>query len=245
MKKKQHANIHFYKYGFLKKESFFEDVVFKKLKHDILKYLGSIENSKIEINKSNKFSKIRFAKETIINKRYPDRDGDDGMIDVWHINYSLSKKSNESINILKEWCLDTIEKEFKVKYFHVNTNLYVNKSVTNTRGIHSDSNFFPSRIKCFLYLTNIDDIYDGPFSFIKGSHFTNKLDYHKKYDIYEPLNEIDKKNYIIFDKIKENDLLLACVSGAHRGMPQKPNRERIVLVLSFDPTKIKNNYEIN
>ena len=52
--------------------------------------------------------------------------------------------------------------------------------------------------------------------------------------IYEPLNQEDKKNYIIFSP-KQNDMLIACVSGAHRGMPQKPGRERLVLVGTFDP----------
>ena len=125
---------------------------------------------------------------------------------------------------------------WSIIYFYILEYLcfYLNKSVTSTRGIHADSGTYPSRIKYFLYLTDINDVHDGPFSFIKGSHKKIGKKYHRKYDIYEPLNQEDKKNYVIFSP-KQNDMLIACVSGAHRGMPQKPGRERLVLVGTFDP----------
>ena len=45
----------------------------------------------------------------------------------------------------------------------------------------------------------------------------------------------DEDNFMIFDELKKNDLILACVGGAHRGIPQKPNHKRIAYVQSFDP----------
>ena len=188
----------------------------------------------IKSDKNRNFNQLRFANKTIFNKRIKKRDGDEGLIDIWHINKSLDSKCNNIITNINKDIEKILIDTFKINYKFINNNIYLNKSVINTRGIHADSGSYPSRIKYFLYLSDINDIYDGPFSFIKVSHKKVGKNYHRKYDIYEPLNKVDKENYIIFSP-KQNDLLIACVSGAHRGMPQKLGRERLVLVGTFDP----------
>lgn len=220
--------------GFSILKKYLNNEKFIHLQSDILNYIKNIDKDKITPNPKNNFNSLRREKSTIINKRCKGRDGDEGLLDIWHIDKSLNIESNKILNKLNNDIINLLNKSFNTNYKFVNNNVYVNKSITETRGIHADSNNYPSRVKFFLYLTDINDIYDGPFSFIKGSHKKIGLKYHRKYNIFEPLNEDDKKNYIIFEP-KQNDLLIACVSGAHRGMPQKEGRERIVLVGSFDP----------
>ena len=228
--------------NFLEKNGFFEIKNFlpiddyNYLKKSILNVIDKADLDNMVLDKTRNFNTIRFSNKTIFNKRFKKRDGDEGLIDIWHINKSLDNKCNNIIDKINNKVEKKLRNTFKINYKFINNNVYLNKSVTNTRGIHADSGSYPSRVKYFLYLTDINDIHDGPFSFIKGSHKKIGKKYHKKYDIYKPLNRVDKENYIIFSP-KQNDMLIACVSGAHRGMPQKLGRERLVLVGTFDPGK--------
>jgi len=224
----------FEKNGYLKIKNYIDNDEYLYLKKNILSFVNKLNINDIKINKNNNFNILRTLKKTVINKRYSSRDGDDGLIDIWNIKYSLTDKSNIIINNLNNNIKNIIENSFKVKYKFINNNIYLNNSVVKTRGIHADSDKYPSRVKYFLYLTDINDIYDGPFSYIKFSHKKIGLNYHRKYNIYKPLTQDDNDNYIIFSP-KESDILIACVSGAHRGMPQKKGRKRIVLVGTFDP----------
>jgi hypothetical protein len=207
------------------------------LRKDVSQYLkANVFQKNIKpAGKDVSFNTLRKLGKLFINKRIPQRDGDDGLIDVWNINKGLSKESQDIIKEIAQDIENKLTDTFKTKYSFKTCNLYVNQGITKTRGIHADTGKFPSRAKAFLYFTDISDIHDGPFSFILGSHFKEGKKYHHKYDIYKPLNKEHQEKYKIFDEVKQNYLLVGCVSGAHRGMPQKKGRERIVLVLSFDP----------
>ena len=220
--------------GYIECKNYLDVNDYQYLKKSLSNFIDNTDLDSIKNNNKNNFNNLRNKNKTIINRRFKSRDGDEGLLDIWHIDKSLDKKCNTIISNINENIKQLLEDAFKIKYIFINNNVYLNRSVTETRGIHADSHKYPSRIKYFLYFTDINDIYDGPFSFIKGSHKIIGKKYHKKYEIYEPLNQEDKKNYIIFEP-KQNDMLIACVSGAHRGMPQKPGRERLVLVGTFDP----------
>ena len=220
--------------GYIECKNYLDENDYQYLKKSLSNVIDKTDLDSIKNNKKNTFNTLRKKNKTIINRRFKSRDGDEGLLDIWHIDKSLDKKCNTIISNINENIKQILEDAFKIKYKFINNNVYLNRSVTETRGIHADSDTYPSRIKYFLYFTDINDIYDGPFSFIKGSHKTIGKKYHRKYEIYEPLNQEDKNNYIIFQP-KQNDMLIACVSGAHRGMPQKPGRERLVLVGTFDP----------
>ncbi len=51
------------------------------------------------------------------------------------------------------------------------------------------------------------------------------------------LTENDREKYVIFDSVSAGDMVIAAVSGAHRGIPQKEGCERRVIVTSFDPVQ--------
>ncbi len=187
----------------------------------------------ILVNPSANFGSLRASGKTIINKRFKGRDGDEGLIDVWNIDQTINNP--DPINKVKDYSLSILQEAFPQYIYHFKTNnLYINHSVTHTRGIHSDSGVFPSRAKSFLFMTDINDQADGPFSFILGTHKGKGKDYWHKYDIYSPLPE-DASNYVIFDDAKKNDLVITCVAGAHRGLPQEVGRKRGVFVSSYDP----------
>lgn len=206
------------------------------LTKEILQYIAQNKVYDIPVDKLNTFSKMRTQTSTIINKRYKDRDGDEGLIDIYNIDSSLSTESNVIINKIKEYNLKILNEEFPdINYQFFTNNLYINKSVKNTRGIHADSDEIPSRYKSFLFITDVPDESYGPFSYIAKTHLGEGKSYHKKYNIYKPLTKEHTNNYKIFTGIKKGDMLTASVAGAHRGLPQTEGRLRIVLVSSYDP----------
>jgi len=188
-----------------------------------------------KVDENTNFNLLRKQNKTIINKRIAHRDGDEGMVDVWNYDKMLSNECKEIIYNYASKINEMISKSFSCEYEIKTFNLYLNKEVQETRGLHADSDFFPSRIKSFLFLTDVKDKSYGPFSYIRGSHTGTGLKYHRKYDIFEPLMEDEKDKYVIFDNVSAGDTVIACVSGAHRGIPQEKNRERKVLVISYDP----------
>ena len=189
----------------------------------------------VEADEKTNFNLLRKQNKTVINKRIASRDGDEGMVDVWNYDKILSNECKEIIYDYANKISEMISKSFSCEYEIKTYNLYLNKGVQETRGLHADSHFFPSRIKSFLFLTDVKDKSYGPFSYIKETHTGTGLKYHGKYDIFEPLTEDEKNKYTIFDNVSVGDTVIACVSGAHRGIPQEKNKERRVLVISYDP----------
>lgn len=109
----------------------------------------------IKNNNKNSFNNLRDKNKTIINRRFKSRDGDEGLLDIWHIDKSLDKKCNTIISNINKNIKQILEDAFNIKYVFINNNVYLNRSVTETRGIHADSHKYPSRIKYFLYFSNI------------------------------------------------------------------------------------------
>ena len=221
---------------FLKIESF------QNLEQETNTFIAQYVNNKnIQPDLTMNFNKLRKSTKTIINKRIAKRDGDEGLLDIWNINKNINDNANKSLDSVKEYCLSLCNLAFELKYKFFTTNMYYNKSVSTTRGIHSDSGSFPSRVKSFLYMTDIKSVHDGPFSYILGSYRGNQngeYPYHRKYKIYKP-HPPDVNEYVIFDDLCKNDLIIACIAGAHRGIPQKKDHTRIAYVQSYDPTAVQ------
>lgn len=190
----------------------------------------------VKSNPHTDFNKLRAENRFVINKRMKSRDGDEGMIDLWNYDHKMSPETKALLNKINEHSINILRDAYPDAGYKLKThNVYINKSVTETRGIHADSDFFPSRIKSFVYLTDVPDNSYGPFSYIKKSHTKNGLKYHRKYDIIEPLTDEDKENYEIYTGVKKGDVVIAAVSGGHRGIPQEQGKLRIAIVSSYDP----------
>ena len=155
---------------------------------------------------------------------------DQGMIDVFNVNRLLGKLGDEVYKIFfKDWLVDLLKKSNE-PVNPKNLNLYINHSVTSTRGFHVDSNY--RSIKGFIYLTDVNTIEDGPYCYVKGTH------------IDTPFSKVNKSlggkeapftnmQDIIPVLGKKGTLILSDQSGIHRGIPQRIGFIREVLVMRY------------
>jgi hypothetical protein len=155
---------------------------------------------------------------------------DQGMIDVFNVNRLLGKLGDEIYKVfLKDWLVDLL-KNSNEPVNPKNLNLYINHSVTSTRGFHVDSNY--RSIKGFIYLTDVNTIEDGPYCFVKGTHIDTPFS-----KVNKSLGEKEAPFINILDIIpvlgKKGTLILSDQSGIHRGIPQRIGSIREVLVMRY------------
>ena len=75
---------------------------------------------------------------------------------------------------------------------------------------------------------------------MKVSRFVSADKYHRlSSNVFHIISKKENtKDYVLFNGLNKNDLLVACVSGAYlRRMTQEIGSERVVLVVSFYPVK--------
>jgi len=222
--------------GIVKIAKFFNDDEVNKFVDELEGIISSENVYNVRSNPNTDFTKLRRQNKFVINRRMKSRDGDEGMIDLWNYDQKMSEETKSLLNKINTHTVAILREAYPDAGYELKThNVYINKSITQTRGIHADSNFFPSRIKSFVYLTDIPDNSYGPFSYIKKSHTGSGIKYHRKYNIIDPLTDQDKENYEIYTGINKGDVVIAAVSGAHRGMPQEKGKLRIAIVSSYDP----------
>ena len=152
------------------------------------------------------------------------------MIDVFNVNRLLGKLGDEIYKVfLKDWLVDLL-KNSNEPVNPKNLNLYINHSVTSTRGFHVDSNY--RSIKGFIYLTDVNTIEDGPYCFVKGTHIDTPFS-----KVNKSLGEKEAPFINILDIIpvlgKKGTLILSDQSGIHRGIPQRIGSIREVLVMRY------------
>ena len=155
---------------------------------------------------------------------------DQGMIDVFNVNRLLGKLGDEVYKVfLKDWLVDLL-KNSNEPVNPKNLNLYINHSVTSTRGFHVDSNY--RSIKGFIYLTDVNTIEDGPYCYVKGTHIDTPFS-----KVNKSLGGKEAPFTNILDIIpvlgKKGTLILSDQSGIHRGIPQRIGSIREVLVMRY------------
>ena len=117
-------------------------------------------------------------------------------------------------------------------------NIYINRSVTSTRGYHMDSGAL--QFKAFVYLTDVNDLEDGPYSFIKRSH---RFSTRKYLNITQNLmsgyhlTEMSNGNPadVVHALAPRGTLIISDQNGWHRGLPQTDGRSRMLISISFLP----------
>lgn len=116
---------------------------------------------------------------------------------------------------------------------YTNVDVFVNESVTNTRGFHVDTDFAAARL--FLYLTDVNEPSDGPYTFVYGSHSDPAL---------IPLNQeiggllnrnVLDCNFFSEERVKKfvaprGTLIISMQNGVHRGWPQETGHRRMLAV---------------
>ena len=203
-----------------------------------------IENA-VELYKQKLGDKINYEDETALVQTKPDKNkfkkyddfakypkpilnvregADNGMLDIFNIDNLLGDKLSSGIfskirndSFLIDF-LKSLPQSLKMK----NINSYVNSGITKTRGFHVDS--YKNQIKFFIYLTDVMELSQGPYTFVKGSHKENpyrsingQLSESIKIKTETPIVNM-KDIYPIL--AKKGSLVISDQSGFHRGYPQ-------------------------
>lgn len=164
------------------------------------------------------------------------RDGQDsGMVDVFNIDH-LFKEFKEIIrpayeNSAISNILGSTSHQLQAK----NLNLYVNSSITKTRGFHVDA--YRKKLKSFIYLTDVLSLEDGPYTYVRGSHvdsayrrINKTLSRHLPNRTETPIVPLDS---IIPAIARKGTLVISDQGGSHRGFPQKQGHTRMVSVMNY------------
>ena len=161
---------------------------------------------------------------------------DSGMIDIFNIDYLLnSELNNKTIeevrsNSFLNSFLSSMPKSLKMK----NINSYVNSGITSTRGLHVDS--YNNQIKIFIYLTDVLELKQGPYTYVKGTHKDNPYRHLNKHlsDAFSVKTETPIVDYKDIYPIlaKKGSLVISDQSGFHRGFPQSEDGFRRTLTIN-------------
>ena len=115
-----------------------------------------------------------------------------------------------------------------------NINTYLNSGITSTRGFHADS--YSRQIKVFIYLTDVFDFDNGPYTYVKGTHLNTpyrranqKISSGLKAKTETPYFNINNIYPILAPR---GSLIVSDQSGFHRGFPQDKDGFRCILTIN-------------
>ncbi len=180
-------------------------------------------------------------KSTLINirgrKNVDGYIGDDsGLIDIFHAKKIVPQKNKKIFEDFESnTLLNKIIKTIDSKLFFQSINFYFNKTKTDPRGLHIDT---PTKeFKLFLYLTDVLNSNDGPYTYVPKSHKRTFL------SLFNMLiNKLSSRLFLLTDSSftldsqaieicgKAGDLIISNQSGIHGGTPQDENSSRLILV---------------
>lgn len=194
---------------------------------------NSLIQTKPDKRKFKKYDDYANYAKPILNVR----DGaDNGMLDIFNIDNLLRDKLSSDIfyKIRKDSFLNDFLKSLPQSLKMKNFNSYVNSGITKTRGFHVDS--YKNQIKFFIYLTDVMELNQGPYTFVKGSHKENpyrsingQLSENLNINTETPIVNM-KDIYPIL--AKKGSLVISDQSGFHRGYPQSKNDIRRTITIN-------------
>jgi hypothetical protein len=172
--------------------------------------------------------------EPVLKQRSGERD--DGMLDVFNMASVVPElgafKSDPFVSSI-------VNGAAAEPYSPDNVNVYVNRSVTNTRDFHADT--YTGKFKSFVYLTDVSDRSYGPFAYVKGSHEKSGLT-RRASQLVNKVRDDPGTNAVFYDDsdtvvctAPKGTLIVANQAGYHRGIPQAQGRERMLATTSYTP----------
>lgn len=216
---------------------------FRPYLNDFLKYKnkhtkqGSL-SEKYVFHNSSKNAQSAFKKAGNSKSVVFFRDGNDkGMIDIFHFDRLLSNNLKSKLkSFFEEGLLKSLVSSINNKVQIAGMSYYFNKSVTSTRGFHVDN--FNGVLKAFVYLTDVNDLSDGPYCFVhshKSSSYIQKANKKISNSLFCPDTEMPyvDVNNIIPILGKKGTVILCNQSNPHRGFPQHKSCQREVLVTRY------------
>lgn len=160
---------------------------------------------------------------------------DDGMVDVFNADILLPELGKRLRPYFESLSDKGILGRVGGCAKPTNLNIYINESVTETRGFHVDS--YASEIKAFIYLTDVSSLDDGPYTYVKGSHLDGAFQRLNKTISSDLPNQTEFPVVPIKDVVpviaNRGALVISDQGGAHRGFPQASGASRVVAVMKF------------
>ena len=191
-----------------------------------------------ELEKFRSYNEISQAGKPVLNIRSRIEGSDDGgFIDFFDIQNIFSKLNifNEVNESLEASGVPNIVSKFS-GFARQQMNLYINDGITQTRGPHIDNMNYS--YKCFLYLSDVNNLNNGPYTYVPESHKrirSNKLNiYFNKLLRRKKITNIPVPNTLPLRILgNAGTLIVSCQSGIHGGFPQSSSAKRTVLVDNF------------
>ena len=175
------------------------------------------------------------SKKPILHQRLGE---DFGMVDIYNFDRLCGAQGQQLKAALAEPIIQQLFAESGKKWRPRNLNVYVNRSVSSTRGFHVDS-YGGRQIKAFIYLTNVLELDSGPYTYVLGSH---RSDAFQRANIAltsmgTPFGSTDVP-FVVTERVlpflaRAGTLIVSDQSGAHRGHPQAEGASRAIAVLNF------------
>ncbi|MDA9283133.1 hypothetical protein N9P77_01745 [Amylibacter sp.] len=217
--------------SFAKKSNYYRDVSFadEKLEFDI-----------DDSNQEKSYDYYTSRNKTVVNLRGRTSRVDEGMIDIFNpeFYFDIFRVLKAEVQKLKvEDILTEINNE---QYELKNCNIYINKSVTHTRGMHVDD-YTNSSYKLFVYLTDVTDLKFGPYSYLTKSHRRpeglERISYSLAAQLHADENDIhfalgSEHAVPLFGDT--GSIIISNQSGAHQGYPQKIDAQRSLAVFHYN-----------
>jgi len=163
---------------------------------------------------------------------------DNGMIDIFNFDRLSGSKGVELKSALALPLLQELFSKTGKRWRPRNLNVYVNRSVTATRGFHVDS-YGGRQVKAFIYLTDVLDETQGPYTYVVGSHLDSAFRQasismtHMGQPFESTDTPIVNQRSILPFLAPAGTLIVSDQSGAHRGLPQQVGASRVIAVLNF------------
>ena len=184
----------------------------------------------------NSYDEIANYSKPIINIRSDKMDGDHGMVDIFNVDHLLGDLGSNIRNAYNKTWLVNLLRKYDEKIKPANLNIYINESVTKTRGFHVD--IYKTNFKGFIYLTDVETLDDGPYCFVKKTH--SETPWRKINKLIGKITPYPTDAPFLnpFDVVpvlgKKGTLVLSDQSGVHRGMPQKIGAVRKAIVFNYN-----------
>jgi hypothetical protein len=188
----------------------------------------------VEARPDDDYGDLVARDEPVVKQR--SGDWDDGMLDVFNVDRTIPGLAAFKED---EFVADIVGRAAGEGYAPDTVNVYVNRSVTNTRGFHADT--YGGKFKSFVYLTDIPDRSFGPFAYVEGSHRPSALER----TVNGAVNRIrgaPPTDAVFYDEddvrvctAPKGTLIVADQTGYHRGIPQDSGRERLLATTSYTP----------
>lgn len=160
---------------------------------------------------------------------------DQGMIDIFNVDGLVGDHRDDlRAPFTNPWLLKLLS-DYGEGLSPQNLNMYLNRSITKTRGFHVDN--FERNLKGFVYLSDVKSLSDGPYCYVKGTHQPSPWQAANQ-KISELFPAPTEAPFVDFEDIlpvlaPAGSLILSDQSGVHRGIPQAEGAERRVLVMRY------------